>query len=306
MTLPRWLALLPLAGCAGSPQATPQAAPQACELRQVADIAVGRERGFISAPATIEGKPVTLLIDTGAEATMVTPSAVAELQLGADPRHRTVIQGAGGSIVTQNARLQSFGIGGMELLDQSVSVGPLPVSQGAALHASGLLGAETLGAFDVEIDLPHDRVRLFRAAGCSGSDYLPWSGPRTSALAQIYGRGLVLLPASLDGHDVRVLLDTGANRSVLGEAAADRMGLDAAALQGDPAGRAVGVDGAIRTSRQHRFDALRVAGLRTTGLVISVSPLRLGTVDLLLGDDWLSHVKVWISYANHRITVQPG
>ncbi len=299
MTAARWPALLLLAGCTAAPAAAPR-----CDLRQAADIPVTRERGFVSAPAMIENQAVTLLVDTGAEATMVTPSAVTNLHLGTDRRQRTVLNGTGGSIVSQNALLQSIGIGGLDLLDQSVTVGPLPV-QGAALHASGLLGADTLNAFDVEIDLPNRRVRLFRASGCTG-DYVPWSGPRTSAVVQLYGRGIVLLPATLDGHELRVLLDTGANHSVLSEAAAGRLGLDAAALAADPASSAMGVDGAVRTTRVHRFDVLRVAGLRTIGPVIVVSPLRIGITDMLLGADWLQHVRVWISYANRRITAQPA
>ena len=291
--------LLLLAACAGPRP------PPVCEVKQVADIPLGAERGFLSADATIDDKPVTLLVDTGAEATMVTPAALARLHLGADPHRRTTLHGVGGAVVSQNALLQSFGLGGLVLLDQSAAVAPLPVTQGVALHASGLLGADWLSAFDVEIDLPQRRMRLYQVHDCSG-DYVPWSGARVSSAVQLYGRGLVLLPATLDGSEVRALLDTGANRSALGEAAADQIGLTATALTRDPVSQSVGVDGAISATREHRFDTLRVAGLRTSGLVVSISPLRLGIADLLLGADWLAHVRVWISYANRRVTVQPG
>ncbi len=300
MTLHRWLALLLLSGCAGAPFG-----PQACTVRQAADIAVSEERGFVAAPALIEDKPVTLLIDTGAEATMVTPSAVTTLHLGEDRQRRTTIRGAGGVVVSQNALLPSLGIGGLDILDQSVAVAPLPVTSGAAMHASGLLGADWLRDFDVEFDLARGHVRLYRVHGCTG-DYLPWAGPRVSLAVKFYGRGLPVLPATLDGHRLSVLLDSGANRSILRDRSAAELGLDNATLARDAVSQSVGVDGNLRTTRQHLFGELRVAGLRTAGLVIDVSPLRLAIADLLLGADWLRSVRVWISYANHRITVQPA
>ena len=296
-----WCLPLLLAACAQAPGA----GPQACVVTRVADIPVSNERGFISAPAIIEDKPATLLIDTGAETTMVTPSAITNLRLGPDRRRFSTINGAGGTIVSQNALLQSLGVGGMETLDQSAAVGPLPVTQGSAMRASGLLGADWLSGFDVEFDLPHRAVRLYSVHHCSG-DYVPWAGRRVSSPVQLYGRGLVLLPATLDGHAVTALLDSGANRSVLGEAAAARAGLDPDMLARDPVSHSVGVDGTMLSVHEHRFAALRVAGLLSRGPMVSVGPLRLTIADLLLGSDWLRGVRVWISYAHRRVTVQPG
>ena len=39
--------------------------------------------------------------------------------------------------------------------------------------------------------------------------------------------------------------------------------------------------------------------------VISISTLRVTTADMLLGADWLRGNRVWISYAAHRVTIQP-
>ena len=261
-------------------------------------------QGFVSVPATIEDKPVTLLLDTGAESSMVTPVAMALLRLQADAHRHTTIQGTGGAITTQNARLQSFGIGGMDMTDQSAAVGPLPSAQAAAANASGLLGADWLSGFDVELDLPHRRVALYRVEGCDG-DYVPWQGPKESVVAQVYRRGLVLLSADLDGQPITAVLDSGANRSVLTETAAARIGAGASVLAQDPAATSNGVDGTTVTTHLHRFGRLRIGHASTGNPAIIVGPLHLAMADMLLGADWLRGNRVWISYATRRVTIQP-
>jgi predicted aspartyl protease len=293
--------LLMLAGCAA---ATPPTNPQACTIRKAADIPVTFERGFVSAPATIEGKPVRLLIDTGSEISLVTPIAMTVLHLQPDPHRRTTLHGTGGTITTQNALLQSFGIGGMEVLAQSTAVGPLPALRGPALEASGLIGADWLHDFDVELDLLHHRIALYRVEGCVG-DYVPWPGRKTAVAAEMLGRGLVVLPVALDGQPVRALLDTGANHSVLSTSAAARIGIAPSTLALDRGGTAMGVDGATLAMRHHRFGQLRIGDAGYPAPPIDIGPLRVAAVDMLLGVDWLRRSRVWIAYSARRVTVQP-
>jgi hypothetical protein len=226
------------------------------------------------------------------------------LGLQADPHRRTTITGVGGAITTQNALLQSFGIGGLEMLDQSVTVGTLPAAENAVVRAAGLIGADWLTDFDVELDLRHRRIALYRVQGCGG-DYVPWQGPKTSVLAQIYRRGLVVLSAQLDGQPITAILDSGSNRSTLSEAVAARIGVDASAQALDRAGTSTGIDGAARQTRWHRFGQLRIGGASYNDPLIGVSPIHLGVADMLLGVDWLRGNRVWISYAMRRVTIQP-
>jgi predicted aspartyl protease len=300
MTPLRWLCVLLLAGCTASP---PPAGPPVCDLRKAAEIPVTFERGFISVPAMIENKPVTMLVDTGAESSVVTPSAMLALRLQTDRRRHTTIHGAGGTFTTQNALLQSFEIGGMAMLDQSTAVGPLPSMQGVVLKASGLLGADWLTDFDVELDLPHRRMALYRAEGC-GDDTVPWQGRKTSVPVRLYGRGLVILSVELDGQPVTALLDSGANFSELSEVAAARIGIDALALAQGQSGRSTGMDGAIMTTHRHRFGRFRIGTTSYANPEIAIGSLHVALADMLLGADWLRTNRVWISYATRRVTIQ--
>ncbi len=273
-------------------------------MTKAAEIPVTIDRGFITVAASINNKPVTMIVDTGAEGLLVTPSAMASLALSADRHRRTTIQGTGGSIATQNAALQSFGIGTMEMLDQSASVGPLP-AEGPALHASGLIGTDWLSDFDVEFDLPHHRMALYRVHGCADG-YIPWSGPSTSVRVQLYGRGLPLVPVKLDGQPLTALLDSGAVRSSIGRTAAEHMGLTQAKLAADPRARSSGVDGAQLESYLHRFGELQVAEAHETNPALLVSNLHVRIADMLLGADWLQHNRVWIAYGARKVTIQPA
>ncbi len=295
-------AALLLAGCAAAPRAS---APQACDVHKAAEIPVDLGRGFLAAPALIERNPVVLLIDTGAESSQVTPAAMRRFNLHEDPRRTTEIHGLGGVVVSRNALLQSFGIGGMDQLGESLPVAQLPPGRDQLQDASGLLGADWLSDFDVELDLPHGRVALYRVHGCD-QDYIPWEGPRTQVSAQLQGAGLVLLQAQVDGHPVVAMLDSGTNVSQMTEAAAARVGADEAALARDPASRSSGVDLARIASRGHRFGALQIGPLRYPDPVIYVSRLHLQSADMLLGADWLRKNRVWISYARRRVSIQPA
>lgn len=192
----------------------------------------------------------------------------------------------------------------MEEIDRSVAVAPLPNPQAvAAVDVAGLLGADWLRDFDVDLDLPHRRVTLYHVEGCGG-DYVPWPGPKTPVVAEVFRGGLVLIVVRLDGHPVTAMIDSGANHSILNETVAARIGIGPAELAHDPAGISVGVDGARETLHAHRFGQLRIGGVTYRDPVIAVAPLGLPVAQMLLGDDWLRGTRVWISYATHRVTIQ--
>jgi hypothetical protein len=298
--------LLLLAGCAAKPSA-----PETCLIEKIQEIPVGGGRGFITVPAVLNDQKATLIVATGAEFSMITPTAMFELQLHADPRQRTTLTDIGGSVTKQNALVRSLKIGTVEMLDQSLAVGQLPAvsrerrfSPIAQAPEAGLLGADWLSGFDVELDLPHQRVALYQVHGCSG-DYVPWPEPKTSLRAEIYGRGLVLLNVTVDGHLFKAKVDSGTTDSFIGAAAVAQAGLGGGGSMMDSPGSAMGGDGRELHTHGHRFGVLQIGPLHYANPLLVVSDLYLRQSNLLLGLDWLRHNRVWISYADHRVTIQP-
>ncbi len=299
------LCLLLLAGCATAP-----AGPQACVIEKVLDIPVNEEGGRITVPAVVDGQNVTLILATGAEASMVTPAAMRALQLHTDPQQRTTLTDIGGSMTTQNALLRSLKVGDVEMSDLSVTVGPLPslpvangFSSASWQSAAGLLGADWLSGFDVELDLPHHRAALYRVHGCDG-DYVPWLEPKSSVNAEIYGRGLVLLTVTVDGHLFKAKVDSATTTSFIGSTAVAATNLAGPELSRDPEGRATGTDLTPIKTRLHRFNTMQIGPLHYANPELTVADLHLRQSNLLLGLNWLRHNRVWISYAAQRVTIQ--
>ena len=103
------------------------AASATCEVETVAEARLRDVAGFLTIQAAIDGVPASLLLDTGAEAGLVTPDAALRLRLPVDPGRQTQIQGTGGTGgVIPHVVLSGVTIGDFGLPPRSVPVGPLP------------------------------------------------------------------------------------------------------------------------------------------------------------------------------------
>jgi len=302
------LATLVLSGCAG-PSGEAQSGAAGCQVRQVADLPVTISNGFVLVPGTIDGQDMPLLVDTGAEITLVSAEAAARLGLPSDPARRASLEGVGGRVVGPSVLVRQFQVGGITLRDRELPVGmlprlPDPALGGTAAPIGAILGADFLSAVDVEFDLPRRRMSLYRVSGCRGR-FLPWQGAYSAQRLRRQRRDRMMLQVQIDGHDVTALFDTGANRSVLGTQAAERSGLTVAMLAHDPVGHSRGIDAADVPFRDHRFAEVRIGSEAFRSLPLDIADLHLHGEEMLLGADYLRLRKVWLSYATDQLFVQP-
>lgn len=287
-----------LGGCA-SRALVPAAS---CRLERMAllPLAIVHRQPVI--PARLDAHPVALLVDTGSEGSMLTPEAVKRLGLPRNIHRYTVIQGAGGSLVSFNADVRRLAIGTLAMDRLSLSVGPMPSLTGTGV--AGLIGADWLGDFDVDLDMPHRRFALWRVSGC-GPGFDPIKGRHFSLPLTRTSRGRVLLPVTVDGTHLLAYLDSGAVGTAITKAAAERIGVSDAALSRDRRGFARGVDLRQVGSRMHKFAELRIGPERFRNIAIPVSDLQVYIAGMLLGDDYLAHHRVWISQATRRVFIEP-
>jgi hypothetical protein len=106
--------------------------------------------------AKINGSgPITLILDTGADRTMVTPSALSRLGISFENALRGVVRGVTGASYAEAVWVNSVEI-------EEAKVGPLLiVAHDAGLKgAEGLLGRDFLGNFNVTIDAKERIVTL--------------------------------------------------------------------------------------------------------------------------------------------------
>jgi hypothetical protein len=99
--------------------------------------------------------PITLILDTGAERTLVTPSALSRLGISSENALRGVLKGVTGASYTEAVWVNSVEV-------EEARVGPLLIiAHDADLKgADGLLGRDFLANFNVTIDAKEQVVTL--------------------------------------------------------------------------------------------------------------------------------------------------
>jgi clan AA aspartic protease (TIGR02281 family) len=247
------------------------------------------------------GAAVTLLLDTGAQTTILTPAAAQ--RIGAKhPRieFQRQMSGIAGSLQTGEAELRNFSIGGVAIPWRRVRVGQLGVANAFAVPIDGVLGADSLSSFDVDLDLPGHRMVLYQRQTCPNTAPA-WSEPYDRIAASRSVGDHLFFPVQLDGRQVAAIIDTGAQLTVLSAQAAAALGLTAPVLARD---RAILVHGAVAeelSAHVHRFAKLRIGTELIRNVDVAVTNLRLSDADLVLGVDFLKPRRMWLSYGSQQI-----
>jgi hypothetical protein len=295
--LPRWtfLALLALAVSAASGTAVAASCPgpQSAELR----LRVLRNMPLVE--VAIDGKPARLLLDTGSEDTVLTPGAAARLGLVGHyeyPRGITVLGGAIGSGV---ALTRHFAAGPLNVPDFRVMVGNVVPPDLEGIQPDGLLGADFLGQFAVDLAVPDARVWLYRP-DCL-ADQPAWRPPYATIVANRSLHDHLFFQVELDGKPLYAFLDSGAERSVVDRTWMVKRGVVPTPLAGRPAATLRGASAAEVAATVGRFRRLDVGGSTIIDPVLNVAPLDLNDADLILGEDFIATRRIWLSYAPPQI-----
>ena len=111
---------------------------------------------------TINQRRARLLLDTGANVSVINRNAASVLGLTVVPDTKSVFQAVGGKASSERATVQNLTIGGVALTDLSVGVNKETIED-------GVLGLDVLQQFDADIDLPHGRITLHQGGLCEGA-----------------------------------------------------------------------------------------------------------------------------------------
>ena len=114
----------------------------------------------------------------------------------------------------------------------------------------------------------------------------------------------IIIQARLNGVPVALLLDTGADRTLITPAAVARAGYARMIVPGSSSVRILGVTGSAMAS-QVTVPLLDVAGARLGPLSLIVHDAGLGALDGLLGRDVLEAFTITIDSAAGRATLTP-
>ena len=276
-------------------------AAQNCTLRRRASLPVTMA-GVPLVTAMINGQPARMILDTGAESSILGVAAAKRLGVTNKYDFARSMRGISQEMRTGDARLESMSLGEATLSYPRVLVGPVALMMGG-LEADGLLGASLLADFDLNLDLPNRRLDLYDRTECAGLRP-PWGGRATELETTRSLSAHPFFPVVVNGRTLSASLDSGAQRTVIAAAAAQRAGISAATRVPGSEIRARGAAGEILPAELHVLRDMRVGdvAVRTPVLVTALSLPN--DIDALLGADFLQVHQVWLSYGSRRLFIQ--
>jgi TonB family protein len=276
-----------------------------CHLTKRTEMPMELVQNHYVVTALLNGRPATMMVDTGAMGSGLLFSAIESLGLAHDVDRSIVVSGVGGQTEVQHpALVHSLKLGGVNFADV-----PTPGLKMLAMDASagpvGLIGADMLSHYDVEFDFPKGVMALWSADGCKRL-VPPWQGRMASFHANRIRGNAFVIPVALNGHVVRALLDTGSDATQVSREAALASGVTQEALEADKAGTRYGVSGKAMKSHLHHFDTVRIGPetFRGGGMIVT-DGLQSEDIDMLLGSDFMRRRRIWVSYTTGEVFIQP-
>jgi predicted aspartyl protease len=272
-----------------------------CSANRIGEIRVATLQNRPIVILFANGKPVTLLLDTGAASTILTPDAAH--RIGAQPPRidfpRQMGGVGGGTFGTNEVELRSFSIGGVAISWRRVLVAPIKMSSSLGT-LDGVLGTDVLGDFDIDLDLPHYRMVFYTKQ--SAPDAAPnWSEPYARIAASRSLSDHLFFPVRLDGRRIDALFDTGSQLSVLSSATALALGVSKAALAKDRPMITQGAAAERLSSHLHQFSQLEIGDEVVHHPEFVVTDIKLSDADLVLGINFLITRRVWFSYGSKQV-----
>ncbi len=293
------LALLP-GRCAAPPSAAD------CVPRPLAQLPVEFHDAVPTVAVTIDGQPVAMVLDLGADRTVIAEDAADRLRLERDPSELPTIIGVGGSQTRWAAVARRLTLGGITLERKRLEVAPIGTTD-TQPPIGGLLGLDVLRRYDVDWNLPRRRVTLNAASGCPGP---PAGWPQAAVavpLTHPWGaaahRSNLLLQVRVDGKQVTATLDSGTGISMIDSGFA--AGLEPLDPNGDEGVKLLSTGLGSADGIAHRFRSLAAAGDTLPGWRMVVGPVLAGAGEMILGADFLRLHRAWLPAGGSAIWFGP-
>ena len=254
-------------------------------------------RGLPIAKVSIRGRSAAFIIDTDDQISTIAGTAADRLDLEVGLEGRYWINGINGSFIAPAAVINRLLLGTAVIwhLKFAVAGDYGPARNGVVVD--GLLGSDLLSRYDVDFDLPHERIDLYEKSRCKpilasasyAKDELPFRQEDDH---------LIRLPIALSGHVADALLDSGAQQTmltneILTTAHVKRdLGLGHDVV-------ATGIDGHPVRLRLFSVPLLQIGPIRQEPVDVMVADLP----SALIGSDFLRAHRVWISYSLSRVFI---
>ena len=268
-----------------------------CTLQQVADLPmIDDETGSPVVPIKIGDQPRQLLLDTGGFWSMLDPSVATSFGPRASPLSGAL--GPGAIPLTRIVTVPSIQVGAWTFRNADFFIGPA-----GYIGRDGTLGANFLKAFDVEIDPVDDKVRIFTQDHCDGK-VVHWSHSDLAIVPVDFDwrAGWITIPMTLDGKEVKALIDTGsAESSISLRAARHLFDLTPDSPGVERTGATPGKGGRELPTYRYRFKSLEMEGIAFKGPWLGLYTAVSGAPDLILGMHELHGLHLYFAYGERKL-----
>ena len=288
-------------GCFGiSALLASQAWADGCQLKDYGTLPVEMVGGRATTMVKINGNDTRFALDTGAFYSVMSRADALSLGLKLRPAPFGFrIGGVGGSADAQFTQVKDFGILGTTFHDVGFIVGGTDMGY-------GLLGANLLDFADLEIDLAHGKLTLFGTAHCNKASLAYWAkdGYNVADIesADNSNDRRTFFNVTINGKQVRAVLDSGAGATVLSRRAAERVGIDLEAPDVKAGGTSFGVGSKSLKAWIVRIDSFSVGSETIQHSQMQVIDGRIGDgeTDMLLGVDFLLAHHMFIANSQRK------
>jgi len=254
-----------------------------CRIEPQAMLALNFDGFLPTVTVRINGHKVIMGIDTGAQATILTPQAVRALHLPPAPALKHI----------KMVRVETFDFAGVRRENLSLPVVSIPVHRLPNRNIAGLIGANLLAHYDIDYNPPLHRISLYETGTCS-TIRPPWRGHYTAIPAIITRSHRMAIHVRLNGHALTAIIDTGSSGLRLASSSLHRVGLTRKDLVHDTA------------NRMHRFKRLQIGNELFGEPHVQILRMPAKEADMLLGANYLHRRRLWLSYAAHVLFIQKG
>ena len=273
--------------------------PEACRITRVTELPIRMVSNIPLVEVMINNRPVRLLLDTGADGTVVSEDAFARLGLERDYTLTASTVGLGAGSMNWPSKAVATALGTVTLKPAPVFVAHIKWPLRDQDEVDGLLGGQVLSAYDADIDMPHGRLTLYQPRHCPNGP-APFGGPSMTLHAAGSLAHKLAVPIRVDNVDMVAVVDTGANATLLDST---RVKLTAEDLAKDRSRRATTADPVGLDVHVHRFAQLQVGNETIENPTLVVSPMRRTGFNALLGSDYWRTRRIWLSYAGRTVTI---
>jgi predicted aspartyl protease len=251
----------------------------------------------------VDGKTLNMMVDSGAGISSITNHAWQAL---GGPPFRNIdghyATGLGGNVQLNTGLLEDVDTGHAIAKNQAFIVTDIgvPSRRGKQL-ADGVLGYDFLENFDIGFDFPDDRFSLYFYQHCNSAQ-APWAGDYDQEPLTVHPDTLdATIPYVIDGRTFEGEIDSGAEETLVVQAALDRAGIEPAATA-NFCGTGFGVGGLKFAYRVERFDDIGIGAEEFSNVWLRVGKIPTGQFsDLMIGEDYLSTHRVFISNSTQTV-----